>query len=138
MQTLKLIKYPNQQIEEPIDSPHNARAGMHSQNFLIENFQYATGETIKIIALSTQFLNDTGPTCSPINCDTFGEIEKNHSLIVMPLKKSPSPPNADALAMKRKVMIPSAFEVEYACVIEHIIYASGSPEARINILGMDF
>ena len=41
--------------------------------FLIEFFQYAVGGTIKNNGLSTQFLIDTGATCSIINCDTFTE-----------------------------------------------------------------
>ena len=40
--------------------------------------------------------------------------------------------------MKRKVVIQSAFGIEYTCVPEHMIYASDNPEARNNIPGMDF
>ena len=37
-----------------------------------------------------------------------------------------------------KVVIQSAFDVDFACVTEHTVYVSDSPEARMNILGMDF
>ena len=30
------------------------------------------------------------------------------------------------------------FDVEYTCVIEHVVYVSESPEARMNILGLVF
>ena len=39
---------------------------------------------------------------------------------------------------KRKVVIQSAFDVEYTCIIEHMVYLSGSPAAGKDILGMDF
>ena len=47
---------------------------------------------------------------------------------------------ADGLAMpvKGKVVIQTAFDVEYTCVTEHMVYVSDYPEARKNILGMDF
>ena len=44
--------------------------------FLIELIQYAVGETVKNIGISTGLLIDTGATCSVINCDTFTVIEK--------------------------------------------------------------
>ena len=56
----------------------------------------------------------------------------------MPLEKSPLAANGHAMPMNGKVLIHSAFDVEYFCVIEHTVYVSDSPEARMNILGMDF
>ena len=56
----------------------------------------------------------------------------------MPLETSPLAVNGHAMSMKGKVVIPSAFDVEYICVIEHMVYVSDSAEARMNILGMDF
>ena len=138
MQSFKLIKSPNQESEDPNDSPHTSRAGMPGQHFFIELFQYAVGDTNKNNGLSTQFLIDTGATCSIINCDTFTEIEKIQPLVVMPLENSPLAANGHAMPMKEKVVIQSAFDVEYSCVIEHTVYVSDSPEARMNILGMDF
>ena len=138
MQSFKLIKSPNQESEDPNDIPHTSRAGMPGQHFFIELFQYAVGDTNKNNGLSTQFLIDTGATCSIINCDTFTEIEKIQPLVVMPLEKSPLAANGHAMPMKRKVVIQSAFDVEYFCVIEHTVYVSDSSEARMNILGMDF
>ena len=138
MQSFKLIKSPNQESEDPNDIPHTSRAGMPGQHFFIELFQYAVGDTNKINGLSTQFLIDTGATYSIINCDTFTEIEKIQPLVVMPLEKSPLAANGHAMPMKGKVVIQSAFDVEYSGVIEHTVYVSDSPEARMNILGMDF
>ena len=80
MQSFKLIKSPNQESEDPNDIPHTSRAGMPGQHFFIELFQYAVGDTNKNNGLSTQFLIDTGATCSIINCDTFTEIEKNSTI----------------------------------------------------------
>ena len=65
-------------------------------------------------------------------------IEKIQPLVVMPLEKSPLAANGHAMPMKVKVVIHSAFDLEYSCVIEHTVYVSDSPEARMNILGMDF
>ena len=138
MQSFKLIKSPNPESEDPNDIPHTSRAGMPGQHFFIELFQYAVGDTNKNNGLSTQFLIDTGATCSIINCHTFTEIEKIQPLVVMPLEKSPLAANGHAMPMKGKVVIQSAFDVEYSCVIEHTVYVSDSPEARMNILGMDF
>ena len=42
------------------------------------------------------------------------------------------------MPMKEKVVIQSGFEVEYTCVIEHMVYVSDSSEARMNLLGRDF
>ena len=56
----------------------------------------------------------------------------------MPLEKSPLAANGHAMPMKGKVVTQSAFDVEYSCMIEHTVYVSDSPEARMNILGMDF
>ena len=56
----------------------------------------------------------------------------------MPLEKSPSAANGYAMTMKGKVAIQSAFDAECTCVIEYMVYVSESPEARINILGMEF
>ena len=88
MQPFKLIKSPNQESEDPNDTPHTSRAGMPGQHFFIELFQLAA--------------------------------------------------NGHAVPMKGKVVIQSAFDVEYSCVIEHTVYVAESPEARMNILGMDF
>ena len=106
--------------------------------FFTELFHLAVGDTNKNNGLSAQFLIDTGATCSIINCDTFEEIEKIQPLVVMPLEKSPLAANGHAMPMKEKVMIQSAFDVEFSCVIEHTVYVSDSPEARMNFLGMDF
>ena len=111
---------------------------MPGQHFFIDIFQYSVGDTNKNNGLSTQFLIDTGATCSIINCDTFTEIEKIQPLVVMPLEKSPLAANGHAMPMKGKVVSQSAFDVEYSCVIEHTVYVSDSPEARMNILGMEF
>ena len=80
MQSFKLIKSPNQEREDPNDIPHTSRAGMPGQHFFIELFQYAVGDTNKNNGLSSQFLIDTGATCSIINCDTFTEIKKNSTI----------------------------------------------------------
>ena len=56
----------------------------------------------------------------------------------MPLEKSPSAAKGHAMPMKVKVVIQSTFDVEYSCVIEHTVCVSDSPEARMNILRMDF
>ena len=138
MQFLKLIKAPEQESEEPNDTPHTSRAGMPGQHFLIESFQYAVGDTNKNNDLSTQSLIDTGATCSIVNCDKLTEIEKIQALVVMPLEKSPLAANGHAMPMKVKVVIQSASDVEYTCVIEHMVYVSNSPEARMNILGKKF
>ena len=138
MQSFKLIKSSNQESEDPNDIPHKSRAGTPGQHFFIELFQYAVGNTNKNNGHSTQFLIDTGEICSIINCDTFTETEKIQPLVVMPLEKSPLAANGHAMPMKGKVVIQSAFDVEYSCVIEHTVYVSVSPEARMNILGIDF
>ena len=121
MQSFKLIKSPNQESEDPNDIPHTSRAGMPAQQFFIELFQYAVGDTKKNIGLNTQFLIDTGAMCSIINCDTFTEIEKIQPLVVMPLEKSPLAAKGHAMPMKGKVVIQSAFDVEYSCVIGHTV-----------------
>ena len=74
MQSFKLIKTTNQESEDPNDTPHTSGAATPGQHFFIEPFQYAVGDTNKNNGLSTEFLNDTGETCSIINCDTFTEI----------------------------------------------------------------
>ena len=56
----------------------------------------------------------------------------------MHLEKSLLAANGHAMPIKGKVVIQSAFDVEYSCVIVHTVYVSDSPEARMNILGMDF
>ena len=56
----------------------------------------------------------------------------------MPLEKSPFAAYGHAMPMEGKVVIQSAFDVEYSCVMELIVHVSDSPEARMNILGMDF
>ena len=77
MQNFKLIKSPNQESEDPNDTPHISRAGMPGQNFFIQLFQYVVGDTNKNNGLITQF--HTGGTCSIINCNASAEIEKiNH------------------------------------------------------------
>ena len=42
------------------------------------------------------------------------------------------------MPMKGKVVIQSAFDVEFSCVIEHTVFVSDSPEAQMNILGTEF
>ena len=59
----------------------------------------------------------------------------------MPFEKSSLAANGHAMPTKGKVVIQPAFDVEYSeysCVIEHTVYVSDSPEARMNSLGMDF
>ena len=55
----------------------------------------------------------------------------------MPLKNSPLASNGHAMPMNGKTVIHSAFDVEYSCVIEHTVDVFDSPEARMNILGMN-
>ena len=56
MQSFKLIKSPNQESEEPNDSPHTSGAGMPGQHFLL-NFSNTPSETqIKIMASALSFL----------------------------------------------------------------------------------
>ena len=111
---------------------------MPGHHFFIELFQYAVGDTNKNNGLNTQFLIDTGVTCSIINCDTFTEIEKIQPLVVMPLEKSHLAANRQAMPMKGKIVIQSAFDVDSFFVFEHTVFVSESPEARMNIVGMDF
>ena len=75
---------------------------------------------LKILALALSFI-DTGDTCSIVNCDTFTEIEKIQPLFVVLLEKSPLAGNGHAIPLKGKVSIQSAFDVEYNCVIEHLV-----------------
>ena len=124
MQPFKLIKSPNHENEDPNDTSHTSRAGMPGQHFFIELFQYAVGDTNKNIGFSTQFLIDSGASCSIINCDTFTEIEKVQPLVVMPLEKSLLAADGHAMPMKGKVVIEFPFDVEYFCVIEHTVYVS--------------
>ena len=138
MQSFKLIKSPNQGNEDPIDTLHTSRAGMPGEHFFIGIFQYAVGDTNQKNGLSTQFLIDTGTTCSIINCDTFAEIETIQPLVDVPLEQSPLAANGHAMPMNGKVLIHSAFDVEFFCVIEHTVFVSDSAEARMNILGVDF
>ena len=56
MQSFKLIKSPNQEIEDPIDPPHIPTAVMPGQNFFNELFQDAVGNTNKKMALALSFL----------------------------------------------------------------------------------
>ena len=138
MQSFKLIKSPNQESEDPNDTPHTSGAGMPGQHFLIELFQYPVGDTQKNNGLSTQFLIDTGAKFSIIECVTFVMIKKIQPLVVMPIEKSTLATNGHAMPRKWKVVIQSAFDVEYSCVIQHTVYVSDSPEARKNNLGIDF
>ena len=64
MQSFKLIKCSNQEDADPNDTPHTSRAGMPGQHIFIGLFQYAVGDANKNNGLSTQFLTDTGATCS--------------------------------------------------------------------------
>ena len=109
-------------------------------NVLLLNYSntLSVGHTNINIGLSTQFLIDTAARCSLINCDTFAEIEKIQPLVVMPLEKSLLPANEHAMPMKGKVVIMSAFDVEYTCAIEHMVFVSDSPEAGMYTLGMSF
>ena len=138
MQSFKLIKSPNKESEDPNDTPHSSRGGMPRQYFFIEVFQYTLGDTNKNNGLSTQFLINTGATFSIINCDAFTEIGKVQPLVVMPLEKSFLAAKGHAMPMKAKIVIQSAFDVEIFCVIEHTVYVSDSPKARMDILGKDF
>ena len=56
----------------------------------------------------------------------------------MPLEETPLTAYVYALPMKRKSMIDTPFELEYTCVIEHMVYNSDSPEAWMSILGNNF
>ena len=71
MQSFTLIRTPNQEGEKQNDTPRKSRAGVPSQHFLIEMFQYAVGDTKKNDGLGTHFLIDSGAMCSIIKCDTF-------------------------------------------------------------------
>ena len=56
----------------------------------------------------------------------------------MPLEKSLFAANGHAMLVKEKVVIQSAFDVGYTCVIEHTVYVSDSLEAWMNLPGMEF
>ena len=137
MQFFKLIKSPNQESEIPNNTPHTSRAGMSGQHFLKELFEYAVCDT-KNNGLSTQFLINTGATCSIINSNTFTEIEKIQPLAVRPIGNSLLATIGHAMPKKCKAVIQSAFDVEYSCVIENTFYVFDPPEARMNLLGMNF
>ena len=67
--------------------------------------------------LRTQILFDSGATGSIINRDTITEIERIQPLVVMPLEKSLLYADGYGMPMKGKVLIQSAFDVDYTCVI---------------------
>ena len=48
----------------------------------------------------------------------------------MLLEKSPFAANGHTMPMKARIMIQSAFQVEYTCVIEHMVHVFEQPEAR--------
>ena len=56
----------------------------------------------------------------------------------MHLEKLPLAANGHAMPMKGQVTIQPAFHVAYTSVIEHMVFVSRSPEAQMNILGMNF
>ena len=56
----------------------------------------------------------------------------------MPIEKPTVAANGHAMPMKGKDVSQSALDVEYTCVIEHMVYVSDYPEERMNILGMEF
>ena len=56
----------------------------------------------------------------------------------MPLEKSLLAANGLSMPMKGKVVIQSVFDVEYTWLIEHMVYVSDSPGARMSIFRKDF
>ena len=88
------------------------------------------------MAIAFSFFN-TGATCSIIKCVTFTEIGQIQAYVLLLLEKSPLALNGHSMPIKGKVIIQSAFDVEYCCVIEHSVYFSESNAARINVLGRD-
>ena len=138
MECFKPIRSLNRENEDPNDTPHTSGARMPGQHFLIDLLQYAVGDTNKNHGLSIQFFIDTGATCSIISCDTSAGFEKIQPLVVMPLATSPLAAKGHAMPMNGKVGVQSAFDVGYTWVIVQIVYVSDSPEAPLNLLGMDF
>ena len=55
MQSFNIIKSPNQECEDPNDTPHTFRAGMPGQHFFIELIQNDAVDTKKIMALALSF-----------------------------------------------------------------------------------
>ena len=136
MQSFKLMKSPNQKARIQITLLTHLELECPANTFSIDLFQYAVGDTNDDNCLSIQFLSATRATCSIINCDTFIETKRSQTLNVRPLKKSPLAAKGHAMSIKRKVIIQSAFDVEYTCVIERMVFVSESSEARMNIFGL--
>ena len=95
---------------------------MLGQHFLIP---YAVRDTNKI---STHFLIDNGTLCCIIYCDTFTKIEKTQPIVVTPLEMSFVAANEQTKPIEGKMVIQSAFDVEYTFIVEQIFYVSDSVE----------
>ena len=104
---------------------------------IFEFFQYAVGDESENIDFSTQLVINIGTPYSIIIFDTFTKIKNIHPLVGERPEKSPLAANGLAVSLKEKVVIQSAFDVEYTCVIENMIYASDLPEAPMIFLRMD-
>ena len=64
-------------------------------------------------------------------------IQKGWKVSNTPLEKSALRANGRVMCIKRKVVIQSAYDVEYICLFELKVFASDSPEERMNILGLE-
>ena len=105
-----------------------------SANAFQLNYSNRPSETqIKRLALARFFLVLVQQ--APLSTVTHSQRLTNFQpLFVMPLEKSALAANGHAIPMKWKIMIQSAFDIEYTFNIEHMADASDSPEAPMNIL----
>ena len=101
-------------------------------------YQQPVGDDKKYNGYETQFLVDTGATCSLLNYYSYENLCNVQKLKITPTKSSTIAVNGERLKILGSIVLKSSFDIEGQYEVEQRILVSEKNGAKHNILGMDF
>ena len=104
----------------------------------INLYQHTVGDIKKHSGQETQFLLDTGATCSIINYRTFKELFFLQKVKLHERESRTVAVNGQKLKLLGYIEITSSFDIEGSYNIDHHLWVSAKDGCKVNILGMDF
>ena len=112
-------------------------------HLFVNLFQFPTGDMKKHsgaypTGMETQFLIDTGATCSVINYPTFQQLSYLQPLTVVQSQRTTRAVNGTKVSMIGYCEITSNFDSEGKLPVKHVVWISKKTGCRMNLLGMDF
>ena len=99
---------------------------------------HPVGDSNKHNGFETQFLVDTGATCSLINIDFLQELKSLIDVKLIEFKQKTIAVNGERLKLLGYIHVPISFDIEGEYYTDFKTWVSEKNGCELNILGMDF